>query len=216
MTSSQDTLFTLRLPRPVDAGPWVRDRLLRAAKTKGTKGRRARFWKLTPQQIESEIIAWHESNAADLRAGEAWRTAGRKGRFRANTKVWIIPQIAMPKWAQKRIWNTTPYFEAKLADRSEIQIELQAWGDSPVRPWDIEQFQAWGAASHLPDLFGLQCLTETGIWIPFQGDWSATLQPNAAGLYDYLDVAQEATRAEIDEGLLTKPIMGCPLFPIKM
>ena len=105
---------------------------------------------------------------------------------------------------------------AKPKDRGAIQIELQQWDVSPKQQWDGKQFQAWGTAAHLPDLFGLQCLTETGIWIPFQGDWSTTLQPNAMGLFNYLDVAQEVTLAEIKEGLLSQPIMGCPLFPIKM
>ena len=137
------------------AGPWVRDRLLHMASQSGVKGRRAKFWKLTPTQIETEIIRWHECNAADLVAGEAWRAAGCKGRFRPSTKLWIIPQTAMPEWARKRVWDTAAYFTASVQDRAHIQIELQEWSSEPEQPWDSGQLQAWGKASHLPDLFGL-------------------------------------------------------------
>ena len=201
---------------PRTHGPWVRQRLIEEARGKGVKGRRARFWKLTPERLEAEIIHWHECNADDLIKGLAWKKAGAKGRFRPKTKTWIITQDCMPAWARKKVWDTAEYFGATPEERQTIQIELQDWSAPPSQAWNAAQFQKWGSESHLPDKFGLQCICETAIWLPFDGEWSTTLQPNAVGIYPWLETAQEATNTECAEGFLSSPVLGPPLWPLKL
>ena len=195
-------------------GDWVRTRLRQQSTAAG--GRRQKYWSLTPEQLATEIEAWFVSNQQDLVQGKAWAAAGCKGTFKPQTKIWIIPQLALASWARGRIWDTAAFFTAAPADRASIQIDLQKFKTTGKAVWNATAFKQWGAASQLPDLQGLHEITDAACWLPFQGTMDTVLAPNAKGLYGKMEVAADLSTAEIAEGLLTSPVLGPSLFPIKL
>jgi len=122
----------------------------------------------------------------------------------------------MAIWARNRIWDTAAYFSAAPAQRANIQIELQDFKITGKAVWNATAFKQWGQASSLPDLQGLQEITESACWLPFQGTLDTVLAPNAKGFYSKIDVAADLSRAEVAEGLLSTPVLGPSLFPIKL
>ena len=199
---------------PRKHGAWVRQRLSAESRARG--GRRKKYWVLSPERIATEIELWFKSNQQDLLNAQAWAAKGKIGTFKAKTKIWIIPQHALAAWARDRIWDTAAFFAAAPADRSSIQIDLQDFKITGKAVWNATAFATWGAASSLPDLQGLQEITEAACWLPFQGTMDTVLAPNAMGLYGKMEVAADLSRAEIAEGLLTTPVLGPSLFPIKL
>ena len=152
---------------PRQHGDWVRTRLRQQSTAAG--GRRQKYWSLTPEQRATEIEAWFVSNQQDLVQGKAWAAAGCKGTFKPQAKIWIIPQLALASWARGRIWDTAAFFTAPPADRASIQIDLQKFKTTGKAVWNATTFKQWGAASQLPDLQGLQEITDAACWLPFQG-----------------------------------------------
>ena len=201
-------------------GDHVRSMLIKqargASKASGSHKRRAKKWRLTPDQIEQEILRWFNSNAEDLRRAEEWVKMGKKTPFKAVTGTWIIPQSALHPHARRKIWLTAPYFAASPTDRADIQIELQDFTMEAESTWDSAAFIKMATEAKCPDKRGIQDVAEQGCMLPFSGSMATVLQPNATGLYAYLLQAQELSRTETEEGLLLPPCMGPSLFPTKL
>lgn len=206
-------LFTSYSFDPATDGEWVRARLI---KCKGSRRSRKAKWELTPDQIVSEIEVWYESWAKDATAAAKWFKDGKHGRFRPNTKLWVIPQQAMKSWAMNTVWHTAAWFAASPAARASIQITPHDWSVPAPNPWQTDKLWEWAKESGLEDLATMQDLHDVGIFLPFTGTWDSVLTPPAAGFYEKLDVGQETTYKEISEGKLSEPLMGPFTIPFKL
>ena len=200
---------------PDKHGPWVKQMLkLRKRKQHGSKA----FIKLTPQQIEAEIINWFAVASNDFQDAEIWkRNAGCVGAtFKPKAKTFIVPPQAFAPWARNVIWDTKAYFDAPPHERESIQIYPQNWSIPAEEPWNMDRLREWGIKSRCTDLCGLQDITDQGVSVPFTGIWSMVLQTAATGFFDKLEIGQKTTLEEIEEGLLWSPTMGPPLTPCKL
>ena len=61
----------------------------------------------------------------------------------------------------------------------------------------------------------MQDLHEVGVYLPFKGNLSTVLAPPSAGFYAKIEHAQAATYDEVQEGILSAPLMGLHLLPCK-
>ena len=199
-------------------GDHVRKALINEAKLQPDlgKSRRKKSWKLTPEQIEDQIALWFSSNSADLKRGLAWYHAGKDGLFKSRTGTWVIPQSAMHPNARKIIWDTAEYFAAEPKDRARIQIHPQDFTTERESTWDSAAVLRLAKASRCPDERGVQDICEQGVLVPFDGSMAMVLQPNAVGLFDFLQEATDLSELETTQGLFLEPCMGPSLTPVKI
>lgn len=174
-------------------------------------------FKMSASEIVDMLEAWVRTNAEDIQAAEKAETDGSQPyTFRARAATLIVPEEAFVPMARRRVYDTSEWYKTPIKDRHGGLIKLVDVGAARQQHWQVEKLREWAVKSGCPDEMGVQQITGAGIAPEFTGEWSIVLSPNAKSYLADIQEGQAVEREEIEEGLVSKPIMGLPMLPIKV
>ena len=171
----------------------------------------------TASQIVDMIETWVEVNAADVRAAEERKTDGtRPYTMRARAATLIVPEEAFAPEARGKIYDTAEWYRAAPAERTAAMIKLVDVNQERQHHWNVKLLREWADKSACPDRKGVQELSERGIAPDFTGKYSIVLVPNAKSFLADITEGQRVEQSEVEEGLISVPVRGLPMIPIKV
>ena len=202
-------------------GKWItrferRQRLKKEAETSSRVTDQTEI-RLTPGEIVTMLETWVETNATDIETAEKAKTDGsRPHKFRARAATVVVPEEAFAEQARRKVYDFTAWYAAAKGERHGGLIKLVDVDEPRKQHWNVGKLREWAELSGCPDEMGVQQVSGRGIAPAFTGEWSIVLVPNAASYLDDIQEGQAVEREEIAEGLVSRPVMGLPMMPIKV
>ena len=183
----------------------------------GKRSKRNRFVRWSSTELYAQVLLWFTTAQSDKRAFYEARSASEAAAIRPRARTFIIPDRCH-RGGGDFVWDLRPLLQAMARGEEFSHIRIDHVDDSAnISPaLNAEALQARMTAAGVEDEYGMQQLLELGLMSQSKAPRHTILQANYPAVAKHAHQAAEIVTKEAEAGILSAPLGGIPLFPVRL